>query len=331
LAEGEFVKSNQALLIGAGQLGSRHLQALKNVKRPLDILVVDPDTSALGLSRKRYEEINGAGNSAVRFEKELRRALPNVDVAIIATNSNARFEAARGLLEMTEVRYMILEKLLFNKREQYSMMLELLAQTGTRAYVNCSMRTMPFYSNLKGYYSRGRVSMSVNGGDYGLVTNLIHYVDYIELLSGCHEFSCSTEGLEKRVYASRRKGFVELNGVFEVFFSDGSHGSFTCYSDGKAPVLIEVMSPTDRHVIREGEKKAWAANETGGWAWKEESIDIPYQSEMTTGLVDQLLEEGKCPLVRYEQSMNTHLRLLSALASFLEGSCGVRSEVFPFT
>ena len=44
-------------IIGAGQIGSRHLQALRAVRIPLKISVIDPSTESLDLAKQRYEEM----------------------------------------------------------------------------------------------------------------------------------------------------------------------------------------------------------------------------------------------------------------------------------
>ena len=45
------------LIIGAGQLGSRHLQGLSKINNDIEIAVVDPNRDALELAHNRYEEM----------------------------------------------------------------------------------------------------------------------------------------------------------------------------------------------------------------------------------------------------------------------------------
>ena len=44
------------VIIGAGGIGSRHLQSLSNIKIPLQIFVVDPILKALKIAKKMLEE-----------------------------------------------------------------------------------------------------------------------------------------------------------------------------------------------------------------------------------------------------------------------------------
>ena len=44
-------------IIGAGQLGSRHLQGLTKIKQDIHITVIDPNPSALEIARQRFVEM----------------------------------------------------------------------------------------------------------------------------------------------------------------------------------------------------------------------------------------------------------------------------------
>ena len=48
---------NRIVLIGAGQLGSRHLQGLAKCKLPISIEVVEKSNSAINTAKERFEEI----------------------------------------------------------------------------------------------------------------------------------------------------------------------------------------------------------------------------------------------------------------------------------
>ena len=71
------------VLVGAGQLGSRHLQALKAVATPLDIHVVEPRADALKIARERYDAVKAAAGHRIAFRQDLSK-LPPIDVAIVA-------------------------------------------------------------------------------------------------------------------------------------------------------------------------------------------------------------------------------------------------------
>ena len=42
-------------IIGSGELGSRHLQSLKNIKTSLEIYIIDPSNKSLKIAQERYD------------------------------------------------------------------------------------------------------------------------------------------------------------------------------------------------------------------------------------------------------------------------------------
>lgn len=317
-------------LIGAGNIGSRHLQGLKKVSSPLSIEVVDPSVESLRTAQQRYEEINSTNNHKVTFIQNIQNLSKKIDLVIIATSSNVRRQVLEQLLKNSEVKYLILEKILFQKKEDYSIVEKLLKRKGVKSWVNFSMRTMPFYQNLKGKF-KSNIQMIVSGSQYGLITNAIHFIDYIAYLTGCYDFKVVTQNLDPKLISSKRPGFSELNGTLAVYFMDGSTGLFTCYANNEAPFIIEVQSSAYRCISKESERRAYISSSEGNWNWKEMESDIPYQSNMTNIVVEEIFKSGKCPLASYQEASKIHLQFLESLLKLLNQSKSKKVDFYPFT
>ncbi len=317
-------------VIGAGQLGSRHLQALKSVSIPLKISVVDPSPDSLSLSKERYEGLPEIHNHEINYCATIP-PFKKVDLAIIASNSDTRRSIIEGLLSGSQVDYMVLEKILFNKKEDYLVVAGLLRENKVKAWVDCSMRTMPFYHGINSYFGSEPFVYTVTGSQYGLVTNSIHYIDHMAFLSGCLDYELDTSMLDLPAVPSKRKGFLELNGTLSVKFSHGCQGSFTCFADGSLPVMLEIMSPKARIVSREWEGKAWVSEAKENWAWKEIEAKIPYQSQMTAMVVEAIFRDGSSHLVEYSDSMKLHIPLLERLKDHLNRNSRIKYDHYPFT
>lgn len=299
-------------IVGAGNLGSRHLQALKAVKKPLDIQVVDPSVASLQLAKERYESVASEQKHKISFSTCFDQ-VDATDIAIIATNSDIRKKALYSLLAASETRLLVLEKLLFVHREDYTEIGNKLSNAGIKAWVNCPMRVMPVYEQIRAINGTTQISYRVTGGQFGLVTNAIHYIDHAVHLSGCEDFEIDTSGLERPPILSKRSGFLEFNGTLTARFADGSCCEVTCYGSGAAPVVVEIFNKTNRFINRESEGKLWHAGEDSKWAWTEQVAPIPYQSQMTAGIVESLLASENCGLTPYATSAGIHLRLLDPL------------------
>lgn len=317
-------------IIGAGNIGSRHLQGLKKIIFPLNIEVVDPSKESLEIARQRYEQIKSPVNHTISFLQDINKVSKKIDLAIIATSSNVRRKVIENLLSISSVEYLILEKILFQKKKDYSDIEKLLKKKNCKTWINFSMRTMPFYHNLKGKV-KGPIQMIVSGGQYGLITNAIHFIDYIAFITGNYNFTIDTKGLDKNPIESKRLGFLELNGTLDVHFTDGSFGSFTCYANGNAPFLIEVLSSKSRCISKESERKAWLSCSDTDWKWEEIESNIPFQSDMTNKLMEDILNTGTCPLASYSDAAKLHVTFLDSLLQFLNESSNERYSLYPFT
>jgi hypothetical protein len=314
-------------IIGAGQLGSRHLQALKQVQTPLQIIVVDPSNASLATARERYEGTAGVDH-AITFLTDLPSSSSAIDIAIFACNAHVRKQALEKLLDKAAVQYLVLEKLLFDKIEDYASVSNRLENLPTKTFVNCAMRMIPFYGEAKSYFQNQNVTLTVNGSKFGLASNAIHYLDLLAFYSQDSSYVVQVESLDPEMIDSKRPGFKELTGTLIANYSKGSRAILTCLKDGTLPFQVEISSPRVRLISREWEQKAWISEEKNGWKWIEVEAKIPFQSQLTAKLVDDLLTRGSCDLVPFAESKQIHLNFLLGLKAYFKST---DADVFPFT
>lgn len=324
--------SKKILIVGAGNIGSRHLQALKAVSVPLEIFVVDSSEASLLLAKERYESMPvGKCVHEINFLQNIPDKFISLDLAIIATCADIRADIVKKLLKITKIKYLILEKLLFCNKSDYNSISKLLKITKTKTWVNCSMRMMSIYRDGRADFLGRKLFYSANWSGYGLVTSAIHYIDHMVFLNGSDDFVVLTDGLDKNVVASKRKGFVDFTGALSVLFKNGSIGTFVCNKNGKAPITVSFFSDKARFIVKETESRAWHADELGDWQWSEIEAKIPFQSQLSTQLVESILNSGKCELVDYEQSKKTHLQFLEPVFKFLNKNSKKKYNYYPFT
>lgn len=321
---------NSVLIIGAGNIGSRHLQGLKKVSTPLSIQIIDPSETSLNLAKERYEQTITDTKHEITFSSDINQVLKDIDLAIIATSADVRKEVTEKLLAISDVKFIIFEKLLFEKKEDYIEVEKLLQQKNITAWVNCCMRITPFYANLKNKIEDKKVNCIVNGSSYGFITNAIHFIDYIAYLSDNYDFTLDTSLLDKKPIESKRKGFLELNGTLNVSFKNGSMGTFVCYENGEAPVMVEILNRDFRAMANETDRTTYIANPPS-WKWAEVNQSLLFQSDMTNIVVQNILENGKCELTTYEYSSKLHLNLLEGLKDFLNQNSSKKYDYYPFT
>ena len=164
-------------VIGAGKIGSRHLQGLTSIKRQIDLTVVEQDSSAMELAKSRYDEmpVNPLVRS-VRYVKSLDENELDIDVCIVATNADVRRDVIEALLNRVEVDYFILEKVVFQSVRDFEFVIRLLERKNTKAWVNCPRRMVPVFRDLREKAisrSHGPIMMRVTGSLWGLASNTI--------------------------------------------------------------------------------------------------------------------------------------------------------------
>ena len=317
-------------IIGAGQLGSRHLQALKAIPEDLAISVVDPSSESLRVAKERYEAVTSGTTHPIEYEHELK-AGGTWDLVIVATNANVRRPVVEQLLATSEIRNLVLEKILFPDARDYEAVTRLVTVKGTKAWVNCCMRQMDIYSKIRERVRGRPVHMSVTGSRFGLVTNAIHYFDYLAWITGSTMFTVDSLALQRQPVESKRKGYLEFNGTLSARFGDGSFGVVTCFEKGALPGFVEIHSTDARYLVRESERKAWVSEQANGWGWTEIEAPIPFQSQLTAELARSIFESGHCALPTLEESSSIHLQLLRPLAEHLRAQKQQFDLEFPFT
>ena len=135
-------------LVGAGQLGSRHLQALANVTFPCNFSVIDPHENSLKVAKERYHEVNNQKHQ-IQFLSNLSEVKDNnIDLAIVATNANVRYEIVSNLVHNFNLKNIILEKVVFQSIPQFEKAMDLFKKNKIKAWVNCPRRMFPFYQKL---------------------------------------------------------------------------------------------------------------------------------------------------------------------------------------
>lgn len=300
-------------VIGAGNIGTRHLQAILKCQEPCSIFAVEPSENA----RAKAQQTLAEQQERVTFCSEIAQLPRGLEVVIVAVSSKVRRQIVEELLAHATVKYLILEKVLFPQVEDYIAVKELLEQTGTKAWVNCVRRSWPYTKRLQELFAQSKqVSMHVSGNMWGIGCNTIHYVDWLCAITQSDlvpVFDISK--LDDEILESKRSGYVEFTG--DLFAKLGTHslqltskqGTFDGFhitiEDDAITCTMREIGDKGTNIIR---------NRTTGEEVVEE-YECPYQSNLTNRIVSPLLTEHVCPLVEYEQSMREHIPMIQA---FLE-------------
>jgi len=320
-------------LIGSGQLGSRHLQAIANIDLPIEIDVVDPSCESLKIAKVRFEELPKNPNvKRISFFNSINDLHSEIDLCIVATNSDVRAIVTEELLLKKKVKYLILEKILFQTENEYETIGNLIERYNVKTWVNCPRRMLSVYRQIRANLTNSHLyEINISGSSLDLASGSIHMIDLMAYLTGIDEYNINGDLLDPDVLESKRIGFLEVTGSLKGSFKDGPNFSISSFKDGKVPSIIQLISQKAIYFISEDSGMGWISSEDKKWAWQAFSFKIPYQSQLTHLIIKQIIDAGESDLPSFEESVKLHLPLLNCFISFLRREGNVVGDRCPIT
>jgi hypothetical protein len=288
-------------IIGAGQIGCRHMQSIVSAGLAPKLWMVDPSPGAESLVGTRLREMRTHDACAVPLGKGIEDLPDPLDVAVIATSSLVRMEVLDELLASRTVRHVVLEKFLFPRFSDYARAQTLISEAGTGAFVNCPRRLFAGYRALKDELE-APLRLSVRGTGWGLACNSVHWLDLLSFLEPCTRYQIRSDLTGP--FSAKRQGYVDFFGTIEVADGLGNSLDMRCL-DGESVSVDCIIEDSAGRVCEVSEQRR--EMKEGGVARK---FPVPFQSELTAQVVRDLLERGTCGLTRYESSARLHQLLL---------------------
>lgn len=313
--------SKITLIIGAGQLGSRHLQGVLKCKVKQTVYVLD--SSELSLANCKLRESEVEHDHDVIFTNDWGVIPYEINLVIISTSSNVRYPVLKQLLAHASVENIILEKVLFQSLDEYEYVNELVSKSGhCQFWVNHPRRESSFYNNLRsridGHASID--SVSVFGENWGLGCNSLHFIDMVSFLINSDLSMMDGNLIDRGILNSKRAGFVEFTGSVNGKFKNGTFINLISTKPGKGisstskRIYINISTDLENILIRE------SADSCTFFCSKEEDnsveivpFNLKFQSELTADWATLLFSSNYCRLPTYAQAYTNHKLFIGAL------------------
>jgi predicted dehydrogenase len=305
------------IIIGCGQLGSRHSQSIAKHPGVTKIVLVDPSNHSLDTAVERIHTTGFEGS--IETYNSIENDLGDFSLAIVSTSAGERAEALSSLMLHTSPDHVLLEKLLSPNLIGLNEIERLTQGSNVQFWVNCPMPFFDHYQQialeLNETSGQEPISYTIVGSDFGLVTNFIHYLDHFHNLTGS---AVATVTIEPNaiLIPSKRNGYSELVGTITAETEYGDKLSVEFLNDRPQDVLI-----VD---IQKG-SLSWNVDELGLTLKKrgvdghiaESHITTPMQSELTHLSLTNL-ENGLAPAwSTLGTSLELHKKLHQGLANYL--------------
>lgn len=294
-------------IVGGGGIGKRHLQSCCDLPSDFKIHVVDPSPESITSAQ---EAAAGKGREDIVWLADIGSLPREIDFAVVATRADIRSTVIRELLAAATVKNLLLEKVLFQTLAEYREIGDLLTGTGTKAWVNCPTRNWPGYLEVRRRIGGQAISsISLSGGRWDIGCNAVHYLDLFAFLLGSSKIHISDIDVVS-AFPAKRNGMLHIEGAIA--------GSIM-RENGAVPLkIISNPSLADERTLEidlkdgalrtvEGIDKMTVSYPGGEIV----EYPVPFQSQLTSGVVRAVLSTGDCGLPDYSESRSIHEPLIT--------------------
>ncbi len=191
------------LIVGFGKMGNSHFKSFLASNKNYQIYIVDKKFGTK--SEKIYK------NKKIQYLPDLPKQ-KFFHLTIISTNSKERYEIIKKITDNNKLKYLILEKFLFNKINYYEKVKKIIQNHKIKVMVNVWGRSI-LEPILKKFHKKDIIKIEIIVKKGELLTNLIHFYDFIYCLFG-KNFTLRSKNKMKFI-KSKRKGYLE--GVSDLY------------------------------------------------------------------------------------------------------------------
>ena len=300
-------------VIGSGRIGCRHLQGLLKYMGQLEIYVFDISVDSLKTAQQHENEV--PHNHKVLYTQSWEILPEFFDLVIVASNANVRESIIFKLLENHKVRYLILEKVLFQELGAYQRVQDLLVKHNVITYVNHPRRMFQSYQDLKINIDKtSKADYNVFGSNWGLGCNALHFLDLFVYLSGKNIQDLNVNAIDHVLLESPRKGFVEFTGTLTGHLSDASFFSITSSKEEISSIIITISNDYQMFIVQEDNiPYVYYLDKMIDFSCKIKKFKKQNQSELSNNILIGLLESDFCELPTFENARRTHELFLKSM------------------
>ena len=321
------------LIVGAGQLGSRHLQGLiKSTIESFDIHILDTSDEALRIAHEREQEI--IHSHKINYHSNWENLPKRFFIVIVATNSNVREQIITRLLTDYNVTYLILEKVLFQELEAYDRVSEILANNQVKVWVNHPRRMFGHYKQIKSILDgqSQNLTFSVVGTNWGLGCNSLHFIDLFSFLSESVVTEIDSGWIHHAIIPSKREGYSEFTGTINGRMANGTTFTLNSLPGLPGPITVMAANQFERIIIQEsGIPQMVRLSASDKFLVQVSAISSYYQSSLTTQLIEDLISNGICELPTYEDAKLQHTLFIKETLLKYNQITGINTKTCPIT
>jgi len=318
-------------LIGCGNVGSRHLQALAKLPFDIDVNIVEPSKDAQDLAKTRLNEVQKKDtNNKFSWYESIKELGDSSDLAIVATTAIDRVKILNELLELGEDKFLV-EKMVCQSTNEYDSLLTKMKHFKAKGWVNTNLRYFKSWQNIKKYFEDSEfIHLSVIASNISaLGTNAIHYIDLFSFLTNDYNIKLNGDFLLNKLYPNKRgKHLKEFAGSLFGSIKSGSSLAITFIPDCDLPNILNIAGNHKHLMIDELNEKMFDLTNKND---QEFQFKFEHPSSLTTKIAKDIIEKDDCDLTTIENSYNLHAELFRILNAHIKKLTNEDVKLCPIT
>lgn len=245
---------HSVLVVGSGNIGRRHIQALSSSQLISEICIVEPSSKATKESISLIKKTLTNKNININYFQSMDEINPNKNflLAVISTNSYERLKILRRLIKFNILNF-LLEKILFPCSTDLLLAKNFLSKADKAVFVNYCYRFKFPFEEIKLNCIEEKFKMSVILGNTGLITNIPHWIDIFSLLASENIISFKLNKNCKIFESKRGKPYYDIFGSGYCKTRSGNEFVIKTKKDNELPI-IKIESGNSKILIKERNK-----------------------------------------------------------------------------
>ena len=315
------------LLVGCGNIGSRHLQGLVKLEDSVIINIVEPKNEAKQIAEIRIHEVQNIKKfPEIIWFKNIDDLKQKNDLVIVATNSKDRSVLISKLIEQGNKRFLI-EKMVCQSKSEYIKIISKMKKYKAKAWINTPRRYFKSYQKIKKLLGNDNLVLNADAGNLGLGSNAIHMLDLFSWFVNDYDVTVNGDYLNHKIFPNKRgKNFVEFSGTLIGKSKKDAFFSITFHPNSDIPLTLMFINKNIKIILNETDSKLLM--NTG-----KEKLDFKndFVSNITDKITRDILEKDLCLLPTLENSFVAHIELFRVFNKHLNKTENIQYKLCPIT
>jgi hypothetical protein len=294
-------------LVGCGNIGSRHLQALVKLPFKVDIHIVEKSNKSKILAKNRLKQIKfNKKNFNFFWYNSVDQLIDTSDLVIISTLSQGRADLIISLLKNKNKKFLI-EKPVCQSKQEYVNLLSQMNLFNATGWINTNRRYFESYQKIKNDLCNCKfININVVSTASGLGTNAIHFLDLFSWLINDSKIKLNGKFLNPKLFSNKRgREFKEFYGTILGSGKNNSSITLNFLPSKDESIFLTISTDSLTYVIDELNQNALKIDKFG----KKFNFNYQHVSESTTKIVKDILEKNKSLLPQLDESFFNHIEL----------------------